>query len=118
MSTIERLKSPPLEAGHASTGQRSIRRYEAMPPETRAELIGGVVYMPSPLSLSHGRTDSHITCWLVIYERATSGVERRATPRSFLTTKVSLSPMSCCGSSPNAAVRAATRASILAAPRS
>ena len=30
-------------------------RYEAMPPSTRAELVGGVVQMPSPLRSDHGR---------------------------------------------------------------
>jgi hypothetical protein len=28
--------------------------YEAMPPGTRAELIDGVVYLPSPVGLDHG----------------------------------------------------------------
>ena len=29
--------------------------YEAMPPGTRAELIDGVVYMPSPVGRAHSR---------------------------------------------------------------
>ena len=29
--------------------------YEAMPPGTRAELINGVVFMPNPVGLEHGR---------------------------------------------------------------
>jgi hypothetical protein len=29
-------------------------RYEAMPPATRAELVGEVVYIPSPMRLDHG----------------------------------------------------------------
>ncbi len=37
--------------------------YEAMPPGTRAELIDGVVYMPSPVSDAHGfsaRTSDYV----------------------------------------------------------
>jgi Uma2 family endonuclease len=75
MSTIERPKSPPLEAGQRLDRATFHARYEAMPPDTRAELIGGVVYMPSPLSLSHGNFDSLVTTWLTLYRRATPGVE-------------------------------------------
>jgi hypothetical protein len=31
------------------------RRYERTPPHFRAELIGGVVYIPSPLKPPHGK---------------------------------------------------------------
>jgi Uma2 family endonuclease len=75
MSTIHRPQSPPLEPGQRLDRATFHARYEAMPPETRAELIGGVVYMPSPLSLDHGRRDSRITYWLGHYWRATQGVE-------------------------------------------
>ena len=49
--------------GPAPGGRRAARpatfheRYDAMPPWTRAELIGGVVYMPSPLMRDHGRDE-------------------------------------------------------------
>jgi Uma2 family endonuclease len=75
MSTIERSKSPPLEAGQCLDRATFHARYEAMPPDTRAELIGGVVYMPSPSSLSHGNLDSRVTYWLGHYWRWTPGVE-------------------------------------------
>src|SRR5690349_20544412 len=64
MSTINRPKSPPLKAGQRLDRATFHERYEAMPPETRAELIGGLVYMPSPLSLGHGRRDTRMTYWL------------------------------------------------------
>lgn len=48
-------------------------RYEAMPEDTRAELIGGVVYMPSPLSLSHGSHHAWLITWLGNYFIATPG---------------------------------------------
>lgn len=75
MSTINRPKSPPLEAGQHLDRATFHARYEAMPPETRAELIGGVVYMPSPLSLSHGNLDMLVTYWLGHYRRRTPGVQ-------------------------------------------
>jgi Uma2 family endonuclease len=75
MSTIGRPKSPPLEAGQRLDRATFHARYEAMPPDTRAELIGGVVYMPSPLSLGHGNFDSLVIYWLGHYRRATPGVK-------------------------------------------
>ncbi len=49
--------------------------YEAMPPGTRAELIDGVVYMPSPVGRSHGRAHPPVTVWLDYYAENTPGVE-------------------------------------------
>src|SRR3954470_8810698 len=74
MSTIDRPQSPPLEAGQRLDRSTFHERYEAMPPNTRAELIGGVVYMPSPLGLNHGNLDSLITYWLGHYRHRTPGV--------------------------------------------
>jgi Uma2 family endonuclease len=50
-------------------------RYEAMPPGTRAELIDGVVFMPSPLGPGHGRAHTPASYWLVHYAGETPGVE-------------------------------------------
>jgi Uma2 family endonuclease len=49
--------------------------YEAMPPGTRAELIDGVVYLPSPLGYAHGRAQVPVIVWLDYYAENTSGVE-------------------------------------------
>ena len=49
--------------------------YEAMPPGTRAELIDGVVYMPSPLGRAHGRAHFPVIAWLSSYLENTPGVE-------------------------------------------
>jgi Uma2 family endonuclease len=75
MSTIERPKSPPLVAGQRLDRATFHARYEAMPPDTRAELIGGLVYMPSPLGLNHGDFSSLAASWLGLYRRSTRGVE-------------------------------------------
>jgi Uma2 family endonuclease len=49
--------------------------YEAMPPEIRAELIDGVVYMPSPADDEHGRAQLPVFVWLDYYAEHTPGVE-------------------------------------------
>lgn len=67
---------PPLVAGQRLDRATFHERYEAMPPETRAELIGGVVYMPSPLSIWHGERDGDVAYWLGHYLRHTPGVRK------------------------------------------
>jgi Uma2 family endonuclease len=47
--------------------------YQAMPPGTRAELIDGVVYMPSPVGLEHGDAQVPIIVWLDYYAECTPG---------------------------------------------
>ncbi len=49
--------------------------YESMPPGTRAELIGGVVSMPSPVGRTHGRAQIPVIVWLDYYAENTPGVE-------------------------------------------
>src|SRR5262249_33252195 len=52
------------------------RRYEAMPHVKKAELIEGVVYMPSAVRYRpHGRPHFQLIGWLAAYEAATPGVE-------------------------------------------
>ena len=69
-------KIPPLENGDRLTRQEFERRYDAMPHIKKAELIEGVVYMPSPLRhKSHSRPHAHIIGWLVGYCAATPGVD-------------------------------------------
>jgi hypothetical protein len=76
MSTIDREKTlAPLVAGQRMRRDEFHARYEAMPPETRAELIGGVVVMPSPLVYRHGKKDGKAITWLGLYGFRTPGVE-------------------------------------------
>jgi hypothetical protein len=51
------------------------RRYEAMPPGVKAELINGVVYMPSPVGGDHGDAQGASICWLGDYALETPGVQ-------------------------------------------
>ena len=67
---------PPLENGDRLTRAEFERRYEAMPELKKAELIEGVVHMPSPVRQRyHGRQHSHLNFWLCAYEGSTPGVE-------------------------------------------
>ena len=66
---------PPLEAGARLTATEFMRRYEAMPHVKKAELIEGVVHMPSPVSASrHGDPHTAVIFWLTNYEFGTPGL--------------------------------------------
>src|SRR5437763_2862693 len=64
---------PPLENGDRLDQKTFHQRYEAMPEHVKAELIGGIVCMPSPLKLPHGQNHSMLLRWLIPYEDATPG---------------------------------------------
>ena len=64
----------PLVAGDRLTAEEFLRRYEAMPDVNRAELIEGVVYMPSPVSADHGESHFRFNGLLFVYETNTPGV--------------------------------------------
>jgi Uma2 family endonuclease len=67
---------PPLENGDRLTRAEFMRRYDAMPNLKKAELIEGVVYLPSPVRQKyHGRQHHHILTWIGNYEAGTPGLE-------------------------------------------
>ncbi len=69
-------RTPRLEAGDRLTQAEFRRRYEAMPDVDHAELIEGVVYMGSPVSMEfHGRPHLHLGGWLTTYIAKTDGVD-------------------------------------------
>jgi Uma2 family endonuclease len=77
MSTIDRDRSatlPPLVDGERLDQATFHERYEAMPPRTRAELIGGIVYMPSPARYPHGDFVALLAAWVGNYSRGLVGV--------------------------------------------
>jgi Uma2 family endonuclease len=66
---------PPLENGDRLTRDEFERRYEAMPHLKKAELIEGVVYVPSPTRWqAHGGPHFKLIGWLAVYETATPGL--------------------------------------------
>jgi Uma2 family endonuclease len=57
----------PLENGEALQSFEFLRRYERMPQVKKAELVEGIVYMGSPVSVRHSKPDALIQVWLGTY---------------------------------------------------
>jgi Uma2 family endonuclease len=66
---------PPLRNGDRLTRDEFERRYEAMPHVHKAELIEGVVHLPSPVSAEeHGEPHFDLNGWLCLYRAHTPHV--------------------------------------------
>lgn len=65
---------PPLRPGDRLCRAEFERRYNAMPEVNKAELLEGVVYMPSPVTTDHGNPHFDLIGWLGLYRFATPGV--------------------------------------------
>jgi Uma2 family endonuclease len=72
MATVEEAV-PPLSFGDRLSRKEFLRIWEAHPEIKRAELIGGMVYMPSPVSAEHGDTDLDLATWIGHYKAWTPG---------------------------------------------
>jgi Uma2 family endonuclease len=66
---------PPLENGDQLDQKTFHARYLAMPEDCRAELIGGIVYLPSPQKIPHSETQLLVVRWLDEYAEATPGTK-------------------------------------------
>jgi Uma2 family endonuclease len=75
MATVIEQAVPPLSAGDFLTREEFFRIWEMHPEIKRAELIGGIVYMGSPVSLEHGCSHTDVTSWLKYYAAFTPGTE-------------------------------------------
>jgi Uma2 family endonuclease len=65
---------PLLENGDRLTRDEFERRYLAMPQVKKAELVEGVVHMPSPVRiLRHGQPHGFIVTWVGVYLASTPG---------------------------------------------
>lgn len=66
---------PPLNSGDRLSRIEFERRYHAMPDTKKAELIEGVVYVPSPVHVEmHGEPHGNIVTWLGVYRAATPSI--------------------------------------------
>lgn len=75
MASVPQQKIPPLENGDRLSREEFERRYDAMPGLKKAELIEGVVYMPSPVRVDqHGAPHFDLIGWLANFRWATPGV--------------------------------------------
>ncbi len=67
---------PLLEPGHRLSRAEFERRYELMPQVKKAELVEGIVYMPSPVrAQNHALPHSDLSGWLWYYVSETPGVQ-------------------------------------------
>jgi hypothetical protein len=66
---------PELVTGDEMTQAEFHRAYEMMPVGFKAELIGGIVYVASPLKRAHGKYHLPLGSVFFAYETATPGVE-------------------------------------------
>jgi Uma2 family endonuclease len=68
--------SLPLEPGDHLSREEFERRYDAMPELKKAELLEGVVYMPSPVRWNrHAGPHLHVITWLGVYHAGTLGTQ-------------------------------------------
>jgi hypothetical protein len=72
---------PPLQHGQRLSRAEFERRYDAMPGLKKAELIDGVVHMPSPVRSDHHATPhAALFGWLWAYWTFTAGVRAQIEP--------------------------------------
>jgi Uma2 family endonuclease len=64
---------PLLRDGDRLTRDEFVRRWDQMPDLKHAELIDGIVYMPSAISYIHGDYHSRMGYWAACYRMATPG---------------------------------------------
>jgi Uma2 family endonuclease len=71
------IKTPalePLRDGERLNAAEFFARYEAMPDVKKCELIQGVVYMGSPVSVDHSEPHGSLAGWLGAYRFVTPGL--------------------------------------------
>ena len=67
---------PALQNGDMLRRDEFERRYRSMPDCKKAELIEGIVYVPSPARFNHhAKPHSHLNTWLGVYAAGTPGTE-------------------------------------------
>lgn len=74
-TSAERRSGPPLENGDQMDAEEFLRRYTEMVEVKKAELVEGIVNMPSPVRAdSHGEPHFDLMQWLGSYKMFTPGV--------------------------------------------
>lgn len=89
-------KLPRLEAGDRLTREEFHRRYCQREDLKKAELIEGVVYVPSPARFTkHGSPQGHGITWLGVYAARTPGARFAADATVFLGLSSEVQPDAC-----------------------
>lgn len=78
------VELPPLLPGDKLTRAEFLRRWEVHPEIKKAELIGGIVYIPSPVTVEHGDREGNAGGWLQFYSAYTPGTASGHNTTSFL----------------------------------
>lgn len=78
VATFRNLPVPATAADSFEPGDRLDQKtfhaiYERMPAGFKAELIGGIVYVPAALRADHGDVHGDVMAWLVTYKARTPG---------------------------------------------
>jgi Uma2 family endonuclease len=68
------VRVPALENGDRLTRCEFERRYAARPDLKNAQLIEGIVYLPSPVSVAHAEPHAMIQTVLLVYAASTPGI--------------------------------------------
>lgn len=80
MTTAERIRAVPSDVRQLRNGDRMDantfhRIYLDTPEDFRAELVGGIVHVASPLGLDHAVNDGHLGALLTLYSGLTRGLQ-------------------------------------------
>jgi Uma2 family endonuclease len=75
LTTIPPGGVPPLRHGDRLSREEFECRYDAMPELKKAELIDGVVHLPSPVRRERGTPHFNLITWLGVYAGYTPGIE-------------------------------------------
>lgn len=93
--TTTQGRSLRLETGDRLTREEFHRRYELRPDLKKAELIDGVVYVPSPVSAPHAEPHASLMGWLVAYVATTPGLRLFDNATVFLPPNEEVQPDAC-----------------------
>jgi hypothetical protein len=90
--TPEAAPIPPLRHGDHLTQVEFHRRYEAYPEDVKFELIGGIVFMSSPLKILHGTYHLELGLVFTLYKADTPGVQAADNATAILGEKSEVQP--------------------------
>lgn len=76
--------TPPIASGDHLSRDEFLRRWRNEPALKRAELLKGVVYMPSPVSTEHGDIENIVSMWAGTYAAMTPGTAASNNSTTFL----------------------------------
>ncbi len=86
---------PELQNGDLLDSREFLRRYDCMPEVKKAELVEGIVYMGSPVSLAHSEADSLVQTWLGTFAAHTPGLSAHSNTTVILDGENTVQPDAC-----------------------